>query len=514
MRNLALALLLAAGSAALAAFSEEPPARTARLAYIEGAVSVHQDPDADWDEGLVNMPLTSGSSVWVDHASRAEVRVSGLALRLAEWSQLDISRLDDDMADATVAAGSASVRVRYKQREERFLVGTPQAAFFLDADGTYRIDFDPQHDESRLTVTSGSAHMESENGDVIVAAGRMLRVLGPSSTSYAIEGAPGADEFDRWAQSRDARWSDVASRRYVSPYMTGFEDLDASGNWSSDPDYGPVWMPSGVAAGWAPYSEGRWVYVQPWGWSWVDSAPWGYAPFHYGRWVLVRGRWAWSPGMRVDRPVYAPALVAWIGGADWHAGASRPAVGWYPLAPWETYHPWYRASGGYADRVNVSVTVRERPPRDWKGNGDEWRNWNRDRATTVVSRDALLQGRAVQQARLQVDAASLRRQPVVAAAQVSSVLPPREEIARTRSVARTPPASAATAPAHRDMAREAQRSQERAVRDAQDQRAAQQRDLQGREPQQRDLRDAISREPDPELRKLANQALVDIQKSP
>jgi hypothetical protein len=25
--------------------------------------------------------------------------------------------------------------------------------------------------------------------------------------------------------------------------------------------------------------------MSPWGWTWVDNAPWGFAPFHYGRWV-------------------------------------------------------------------------------------------------------------------------------------------------------------------------------------------------------------------------------------
>ncbi len=73
-------------------------------------------------------------------------------------------------------------------------------------------------------------------------------------------------------------------------------------------------MPRVVASGWAPYSTGRWAWVQPWGWTWVDDAPWGFAPFHYGRWVYLRNSWCWAPGSYVRRPVYAPALVAWIGG--------------------------------------------------------------------------------------------------------------------------------------------------------------------------------------------------------
>ena len=56
-----------------------------------------------------------------------------------------------------------------------------------------------------------------------------------------------------------------------------------------------VWYPN-VYPGWAPYREGHWAWVEPWGWTWVDDAPWGFAPFHYGRWVNVGGRWGWVPG--------------------------------------------------------------------------------------------------------------------------------------------------------------------------------------------------------------------------
>src|SRR5664279_5923051 len=75
------------------------------------------------------------------------------------------------------------------------------------------------------------------------------------------------------------------------------------------PTYGNVWMPTSVQSGWAPYHNGHWVWVAPWGWTWVDDAPWGYAPFHYGRWVSLRGNWGWVPGPINYQPVYAPADI-------------------------------------------------------------------------------------------------------------------------------------------------------------------------------------------------------------
>jgi hypothetical protein len=97
----------------------------------------------------------------------------------------------------------------------------------------------------------------------------------------------------------------------------------------------------------------------------VDDAPWGFAPFHYGRWVSWGGRWCWAPGPYVHRPVYAPALVGWVGGGSVSVGISiggRPApprYGWYPLAPREVYMPAYRHSPRYVNRINDPRDVRD-----------------------------------------------------------------------------------------------------------------------------------------------------------
>ena len=140
--------------------------------------------------------------------------------------------------------------------------------------------------------------------------------------------------------------------------MPGGDDLSAYGSWSQSSDYGHVWYPQ-VAAGWAPYRDGHWAYIAPWGWTWVDAAPWGFAPFHYGRWFQVDGRWGWTPGSGGygydGPPVYAPALVAFIGlgvGIGIGAALASGSIGWCPLGPREAYYPWYHTSGGYLRSVN------------------------------------------------------------------------------------------------------------------------------------------------------------------
>src|SRR5438552_3684539 len=120
-------------------------------------------------------------------------------------------------------------------------------------------------------------------------------------------------------------------------------------------DYGPVWIPASIPVGWAPYRYGHWVWIRPWGWTWVDDEPWGFAPFHYGRWAYVENGWCWVPGPVVVRPVYAPALVVFVGDQGRFGGG--PGVGWFPLAPGEVFVPAYRVSRVYVNRVNVTNTV-------------------------------------------------------------------------------------------------------------------------------------------------------------
>src|SRR5215472_14147187 len=90
----------------------------------------------------------------------------------------------------------------------------------------------------------------------------------------------------------------------------------------------------------------------PWGWTLIDDAPWGFAPFHYGRWAMAGGGWVWVPGRMVVgvRPVYAPALVAFVGGG----GVGIGVAAWFPLGPGEVYRPAYHVSEVYVRNVNVA----------------------------------------------------------------------------------------------------------------------------------------------------------------
>ena len=110
--------------------------------------------------------------------------------------------------------------------------------------------------------------------------------------------------------------------------------------------------------GWAPYHYGHWAWVDPWGWTWVDDAPWGFAPFHYGRWAYHRPRGA---GCRVRSRCGRSMRRHWShSSAAIGFGVRRSAVAgiaWFPLGSGEVYRPAYAVSRDYFTNINVSNTV-------------------------------------------------------------------------------------------------------------------------------------------------------------
>jgi hypothetical protein len=240
-----------------------------------------------------------------------------------------------------------------------------------------------------VTVRTGTAEIAAGNDVFDVDAGSAAHVSGTDSVAYWVQPAPGMDDWDAWCTTRDAREDRLASVRYVPREMIGVEDLDDNGTWIVLPDYGPAWYPSRVPAGWAPYHFGRWAWVAPWGWTWIDDAPWGFTPFHYGRWAFVQTRWVWIPGALVARPVYAPALVVFVG------GGSPDNVGWFPLGPREIYVPPYQATPAYVQRINVTSVTNVTIQIIQQVNVTRviYVNRNAPSAVTVLPRQAFVQSR-------------------------------------------------------------------------------------------------------------------------
>jgi len=358
LRRLAWLTVLACGAYG-AAYGDDtdPPGRAARLSDVEGSVSLQPAGVADWTAATLNRPLTSGDRLWTDQGSRAELDLGAAVVRLGSITGFAFLGLDDAVAQMQLTSGTLIVRVRHMDAEQVYEIDTPNLALSLQQPGDYRVEVNPRGDTTVVQVSEGA--VQAVGGGQTVAIGEQQQVVfsGTTQLAYDARNVGPPDDLDGWSTTREQQVEDATSADYMPSNVPGTQDLDNNGTWQETPDYGYVWTPTTVIAGWAPYRYGRWIWVTPWGWSWVDDAPWGYAPFHYGRWFPYHNSWCWVPGPRRMRPVYAPGLVAWVGTpAAGAPGAYGSNVGWFPLGPNEVHVPPYRVSAAYARIVNVSNT--------------------------------------------------------------------------------------------------------------------------------------------------------------
>jgi len=352
-----------------AADEDDPPSRVARLAFVRGNVSFNPAGADDWVSAVVNRPMTTGDKLWADDGSRAELHLGSAVIRLSDHTGFSFLNLTDEVMQVRLTEGTLNIRVRRLGDDENFEVDTPNLAFSILRPGSYRINVNEAGDATVIAVRDGQGEITGGGSAYNIRAHEEGMFNGTDQLNSDIQqGLEDADDFDQWCLDRDRRADRSASARYVSDDVVGYEDLDEYGGWRPVPEYGTVWFPHTVIVGWAPYRYGHWVWIVPWGWTWVDDAPWGFAPFHYGRWVVVGGVWGWVPcpprpvvAVAYVRPVYAPALVAWVGGAHWGVGVAvggAPAgVAWFPLGPRDVYCPSYRVSQTYVTNVNITNTT-------------------------------------------------------------------------------------------------------------------------------------------------------------
>lgn len=348
----------------------DPPARVGRIALLAGPVTLADLRDGDAEAATLNWPITSQHRLSTGRLGRAEVRIGSLAVRLDSETDVDFDRIDDEAIRIVVQRGTAALRVRNRELLREIDLLTPRERIALEDVGRYRIDVDRVAGITAVTAHVGYARVSAGRNTFVVQSGQRGELNSYPMVSFQLV-APAPDAFDDWVAARDRRDDALRSRHYVSEETTGIESLDEYGQWRTVDGYGPVWFPSGVPAGWAPYRYGRWAWIAPWGWTWIDEAPWGFAPFHYGRWVIVGGVWGWVPGVIVPRPVYAPALVVWYGTPGVSVGVTIGSpVGWFPLGPHEVYIPYYRCSRRHINYLNVQhitnihhITVINPPPR-------------------------------------------------------------------------------------------------------------------------------------------------------
>ena len=319
-----------------------------RIGMVSGTASFWRPGAENWSPAQVNTALAAGDALYTAAAASLEVQIGSRAyVRMAQNAMLTLLGNDTGPLQFKLTSGIAAFDLRSLPAGRSVEIDTPLAAFNIDSAGYYRLEITDttthlivrRGGEAMVTLPDGDSRLIAPSQEAVIEAGGQGNV-----ETYV---APDTDTWDQWNYTRTDDLIDAISNRYVSPEVYGTDDLDHNGNWRVTPDYGPVWVPNGMAPDWAPYSSGSWVWDPVYAWTWVDTASWGWAPYHYGRWVNINGFWAWAPGPRHHHPAYAPALVAFFhgNGGGLQIGFGGPAVSWVALGWGEPCLPWWGRRG-------------------------------------------------------------------------------------------------------------------------------------------------------------------------
>src|SRR5213593_1533511 len=333
-----------AGAQAPAESGESAEVTPPRVSYIFGDVSFWRPGAEDWAPARVNTPLAPGDVLYSGSGGNVEIQVGPRAfVRAAEETQIGLDNQEPDFLQLRVTGGHAALDVRELAAGYTVKIDTPNAVFTVERTGFYRVGVGADS-TTFTTYRGGMATMTAAGGaPTQIAANQQVVVTGTEASRVEMAAAPQLTAWDRWNYKRTNYLLQSTSARNVPPTVYGAEALEQHGSWRTVETYGAVWVPASVSAGWVPYSAGRWIWDPRFGWTWLDDAPWGWAPYHYGRWVFVGGYWAWAPGPFIVRPVYAPALVVFLGGLS--VGVGVGPLCWAPLGWGEPVIPWWGRPG-------------------------------------------------------------------------------------------------------------------------------------------------------------------------
>ena len=223
---LALSLAEAAPPSAANAQEGDPPARVARLGYMEGSVSFQPAGENEWVEAVPNRPMTTGDKLWADKDSRAEVQLGSATIDLAANTGFSFLNLDDNTVQIQLTAGAMNVRVRELDQGNVFEVDTPNQAFTVQEPGRYRVEASENGDYTVVTIRQGAGESTGNGQSYTLQAGQRTTFSGTTSLNAEVEQTGNPDDFDNWSDARYRRYDASPSARYCSRDMVGLNDLD------------------------------------------------------------------------------------------------------------------------------------------------------------------------------------------------------------------------------------------------------------------------------------------------
>jgi hypothetical protein len=353
--------------------ADAPAVMVGRVYHIEKDLLRYVPAEKDWVAVVKDAPFSTGDTLYSGNQGMAELIVpNGTWIRIGNSTQVQFIALDADVSEADVGAGVVRF---YNKGSSTVIKATSPFGYVLASPGTV-FDFYVGENSVEVLVVKGKVSFihTATNAKYEASAGSPS-VLADQGQVASGEGTIDPN-WDGWNAARENFWASKVrvkgrSVEYLPPSLR--DDayaLEENGRWEKVPYEGSdrwFWRPTVVAAGWAPFSVGRWTewYGDQ---TWIPAEPFGYVTHHYGNWVNVSSNWYWAPPVVAAVAVGAPLInvgFAWYPGrVSWiHSGAY---VGWVPLAPTEVYYSHHHWGGPHTMVVNnVNITQINISPRNY-----------------------------------------------------------------------------------------------------------------------------------------------------
>jgi hypothetical protein len=279
----------------------QSPASVARVSFVQGGVQVLSGGQTDFQQAVMNMPLLQGSRLQTGGDGQAEIEFNdGSVARLTPNSSLQMQALTGNQVQLQQLSGLAYYELNVGQGHPSYSIQFADAEATATSNTIFRLSLDSVPE---VAVMSGSVHLEGAQFPALdVSQSQTLRLAPENGAPYSVAQGVNPDSWDQWNQDRDQAISQEAAEQTPVRDSSGasenenWNDLDYYGNWYPVPDYGNVWVPSGVDVNWDPYGYGYWGFYGGFGYTWISAYPWGWLPYHCGGWNYFSFGWGWVPG--------------------------------------------------------------------------------------------------------------------------------------------------------------------------------------------------------------------------
>ncbi|MHC1743032.1 MAG: DUF6600 domain-containing protein [Syntrophobacteraceae bacterium] len=418
-------LLNAAEDASATPRDPQPLALVGRIAHVEGLLTRYVPESKEWVATVQDTPFALEDSLYTDAKGRAEIILpNNTWARIGGQTQLQLLAIEDDYAELDLALGIG--RFFNKGAKTELKVTTPYGYVLAPHDTVFELMVgDKSVEVTALQGTVDFVHVSNESRFEVIAKSSCL--LADAEKVTSTQGRVDA-VWDKWNCDRDLLWAKRMERCHESAKVlpealcSEAYALEEHGRWESVSHEGAtrtLWRPTRVAAGWTPFTVGRWTV-----WHdehcWVPAEPFGYVTHHYGNWVWVGSHWYWAPpvvgvNVHVGGSFFSIGLGWYPGRVAWVHSPVHHRVGWITLAPDEVFysHRYWGPASVVAATVGPSVFVSDVARYRYHGRAVVVRDSNFYRVNSYA-------GVRIRGANVTVGAAGFRASPVVGAGFVSN----------------------------------------------------------------------------------------------